>query len=283
MTNKLTLSDDIKPFFDTDDKQIWNLIIENSIDELLALLPREEAEDKTLDTVIKELLSEGESKRLDEHDFLTIKESNGVLIRNLVRLVFTLDMNGNYENIRESVVNKLFDIFPVIVEKIQKETFGYPARMIDQYILTESATIRAALMNLVYYYKQKEDLDSLHSVTTMRTTITLAIMSNYKNVIGHDMIETAKVKEQVGEREAALTFYNAARENLKNELHWFVESPEMGPNEDDVVMLQALKDAYIAIDRLNNTSEYVETCALIDEILSREYVEFDFDDEDDDE
>lgn len=283
MTNKLTLNDEIKAFLDTDDKQIWDLIIEDKTEDLLSLLPREDAEDDTLEEIIKELISTGKSETLDNYDFVAIRDNNGLFVRNLVRFVYTLDINGNHEEIKSKVLNKLLDSFPQVVERIQKETFGYPARMVDNYILSESATIRAALMSLIFYYSKKEDLDALHFVTVMRTQITLAIMRNYKNIVGHDMIETARVKERVGEKEAALTFYNGALDNLKNELQWFMETPEMGPSEDDVVMLQSLKDAYQSIDRLNDTSEHVKVCELIDEILTREYVEFDFDEDDDEE
>jgi hypothetical protein len=283
MTNKLTLNNEIETFFETEDKQIWDLIIEDKINDLLALLPREDAENDTLDEVVKELFSCGESETLRGYDFITLKEGNGAFIRNLVRLIFALDINGNHEELKAKVLDRLLHSFPEIAEKIQKETFGYPARVVDNYILSESATVRAALISLIFYYSKEEDADALHFVTVLRTQITLAIMRNYKNVVGHDMIETARVKERIGEREAALTFYNGALDNLKNELQWFIETSEVGPSEEDVVMLQSLKEAYQSIDRLNNTAEHTKVCNLIDEVLSREYVEFDFDEDDDDE
>jgi hypothetical protein len=143
--------------------------------------------------------------------------------------------------------------------------------------------MRASLNNLVTYYQLKEDTEAQHFTIVMRTKLTLAIMRNYKNVVGHDMIEAAQIKEIVGDTEAALAFYHAAVENLKDELQWFVESPEMGPNEDDAVILKSLKEAYLSVDRLNNTSELTKTCAIIDEVLSREYVEYDFEEDEEDE
>ncbi len=280
MENRLTLNDEVKTFLEIDNRPIWKLIIENNIDNLLAL-PEEDEED-VLD-VAKELFSNGESQILKEYNFKTIRESNGAFIRDLVRLIFALDINGSQDEVLGKVAEPIFDSLPVLIEQIQKETFGYPARMVDNYILSEAALVRAALMNLIYYYKVRQDIDALHFVTVMRTTITLAIMRNYKNVVGHDMVETARIKEKVGEIEAALTFYNGACDNLKSELQWFVESPEMGPNEDDVIVLKSLKEAYMSIDRLNNTDEYTKACSLIDEVLTREYVEFDFDEDDDDE
>jgi hypothetical protein len=281
MENRLILNDDVKTFLEIDNKPIWKLIIENDINSLLAL-PEDDTDDGIPD-VAKELFSDGESHTLKEYDFVTIRESNGAFIRDLVRLIFALDINGAQDEMLKKIAGTLFDVFPGLIEQIQKETFGYPARIIDNYILSEAALVRTALMNLIYYYKIRQDIDALHFVTVMRTTITLAIMRHYKNIVGHDMVETAKIKEVVGETEAALTFYNGARENLENELQWFVESPEMGPNEEDAVMLQSLKEAYQAIDRLNNTDEYIKACSLIDEILSREYIEYDFDEEDDEE
>ncbi len=282
-TTRLTLNDEVKPFFETDDKEIWDLIIENRIDDLLAALPREE--DNTLDTIIKELLSTGKSESFETYDFIKIEEGNNALFRDLVRLVFALDINGNFEEVRLVLVDRMFDVIPVMVEQIQKESAGYPMRRVDETILVEGSTLRAALMSFVYYYRLKDDTEALHFVIVMRSKITLAIMSNYKNVLGHDMIESAQIKEKVGERDAALSFYNLVKENLKGELHWFVESPEMGANEDDTVMLRALREAYASIDRLKDTSEFEKVCAVIDEVLSREYEEFDFDDdeEEDDE
>lgn len=282
-TTRLTLNDEVKPFFETDDKEIWDLIIENRIDDLLAALPREE--DNTLDTIIKELLSTGKSETFETYDFIKIEEGNNALFRDLVRLVFALDINGNFEEVRLVLVDRMFDVIPVMVEQIQKESAGYPMRRVDETILVEGSTLRAALMSFVYYYRLKDDTEALHFVIVMRSKITLAIMSNYKNVLGHDMIESAQIKEKVGERDAALSFYNLVKENLKGELHWFVESPEMGANEDDTVMLRALREAYASIDRLKDTSEFEKVCAVIDEVLSREYEEFDFDDdeEEDDE
>lgn len=282
-TTRLTLNDEVKPFFETDDKEIWDLIIENRIDDLLTALPREE--DNILDTIIKELLSTGKSETFETYDFIKIEEGNNALFRDLVRLVFALDINGNFEEVRLVLVDRMFDVIPVMVEQIQKESAGYPMRRVDETILVEGSTLRAALMSFVYYYRLKDDTEALHFVIVMRSKITLAIMSNYKNVLGHDMIESAQIKEKVGERDAALSFYNLVKENLKGELHWFVESPEMGANEDDTVMLRALREAYASIDRLKDTSEFEKVCAVIDEVLSREYEEFDFDDdeEEDDE
>jgi hypothetical protein len=281
MTKQLTLNESIQPFFAVKDKQIWDCILENRMNGLLSIPAGEE--NITLSTIITELLTDGHSKTLDEYDFLSINEETNALIRDLERLIFALDINGNYEEIREKIADRLFAVIPDIVGKIQKETFGYPNIRVDDRIIAQAAAMRASLNNLVVYYQLKDDVEAQHFTIVMRTKLTIAIMRNYKNIVGHDMIEAARIKEIVGDTEAALAFYNAARENLKGEVHWFVESPEMGPNEDDAVILASLKEAYLSIDRLNNTSEFTETCAVIDEILSREYVEYDFDNDEDDE
>ncbi|MBK5719615.1 hypothetical protein JGH11_01890 [Dysgonomonas sp. Marseille-P4677] len=277
MTTKLKLNDEIKSFFETDDKQIWDLIAQNSIDDLITILPRED--DTTLDLIIKELILSGKSEILNLYNFASTKEEDIILLRNLIRLIFALDINDNYEEVRLAIADKLFDIIPDMVEIIQKETGG----RIDESTLNRGAMLRTSLMNLIYYYHQKDDIEALHFVIIMRSKITLAIMGNYKNVLGHDMIESAKIKEKIGDTGAALGFYNLVKDRLKGELHWFVESPEMGANEEDTVMLQSLKEAFASIDRLNKTSEFEKACTIIDEILSREYEEFNFEDEEEDE
>ncbi len=283
MTNKLTLNDELQPLFENEDKQIWDLILDDKPDELLPILPREDVEDDTFDIILKELISTKESATLTSLNLASIQEGNAELSRDLIRLVFALDINGNCEEAKEAILQKLFDSFPELVEKIQVEAQGYPMRRIHDTIIAEAAGIRVALNMLTLYFQKKEDIDGLHFAVVLRTKITLSVLGNYKNVVGHDMIETAKVKERVGETAAALGFYNAAIENLKNELHWFVESPEMGPGEEDTIMLQSLKEAYQSVDRLNGTENFVAPCTTIDEILSREYIEYNFDDEEDDE
>lgn len=278
MENRLVLNEEISTFLDVDNNPLWSFIVNNEIENLLALLDEQD----TI-KVAKELFTSGESPFLGKYDFVTPRELNGVFIRDMVRLMFALDINGKHDELLSIVNSKLMDALPEVVDRIQKDTFGYPARLVDNHILSEAATIRAAIVNMIYYYKHKGDLDALHFVTVLRTTLTLAIMGNHKNVIGHDLVETAKIKEQIGETDAALTFYNGARDNLKNELHWFVESPEMGPSEEDAVMLQSLKEAFLSIDRINKTSLYSKECGIIEEVLTREYVEFEFDEEDDDE
>lgn len=281
MTNKLILNERIRIFLDENNKQIWDSIIQDGINVLPESLP---IEDTLLSNILKELSSEGRSETLDSLDFSIIEEGNNTVYKNLVKLLFSLKINGGYEDINKLIEDKLFDGLPSFIEKIQKEVIGYPMRRVYESILTEAAAIRASLIQLIYLFRETDDIENLHSAIMMRTKITLAIMANHKHILGYDMVEAAKIKEQIGEIDAALSFYNAVINNLKSELHWFMESPDMGPNEDDIIMLQALKESYISIDRLKNISESEKTCTLINEILSREYVDIfeEFDDEEDD-
>jgi len=282
MTKQLILNEKIEQFLDTENEKVWNLILEDKIDELLTLLP---LEDETLSRILEELFTNGVSETLNSYEFVPIKEGDSILFRNLVRLIFSLNINGKRETACKSIEDRLFEVLPPFVERIQNEVMGGPMRRVSEAVVMEAAAIRASLISLIYFYRETEDIDALHFVAMMRTKLTLAIMGNHKHILGYDMIEVARIKEQLGDKEAALGFYTATRDNLDGELHWFKESPEMGPNEDDVIMLQSLKEAFLSIDRLRNISESEKVCALIDEILTREYIDVfeGFDDEDDDE
>lgn len=281
MTKKLTLNEEIQSFFDTDDKQVWDLILENKISDLLAILPRE-TEDTTLDKIIGELFSVGNSDTLNNCDLSAIKEDNGNILRALARLIMALDINGNYEEILHNVETKVLMAVPDVVRKIQTEAAGYPRKPISALVWAEGAAIRAALNGLAYYYKEKEDSEHLHFAVMLRTQVTLAIMGHYKNIVGPDMIDAAQVKEKIGETDAALSFYNAVKKDFIGELNYFRSNPELGINEDDIIIFQSLKSALVAIDRLCDNNEHNEICGYIDEVLSREFVEEpDFDEEDD--
>ncbi|MFV0419038.1 MAG: hypothetical protein ACK5KT_09950 [Dysgonomonas sp.] len=279
MKNKLILNERVQNFLEDDNKLIWNLILEDKVD---TLLESSFTEDIDLSKILQEFFAKKRSETLDSYDFSVIKEGNSTFFRNLVKLIFALNINGNHNDLEKIIENKLFEGLPSFIEKVQNEVAGYPMRKVDEGILAEAATVRTSLMSLIYFYRETDDIENLHSAIMMRTKITLVIMANHKHILGYDMVEAARIKEQMGETDMALSFYNAARDNLKGELHWFLESPEIGPNEDDVVMLQALKESLLSIDRLRNISESEKTCAIIDEILSREYVDVfeGFDDED---
>lgn len=283
MKNKLILNERVQNFLEDDNKSIWNLILEDNINTLLESSP---TEDIDLSKILQELFTEKKSESLDSYDFSVIKEGNSILYRNLVKLIFALNINGNHNDLEKIIENKLFEGLPSFIEKVQNDVAGYPMRKVDESILAEAAAIRMSLISLIYFYRETDGIESLHSAIMMRTKITLVIMANHKHILGYDMVEAARIKEQIGETDTALSFYNAAKDNLKGELHWFLESPEIGPNEDDVVMLQALKESFLSIDRLRNISESEKTCAVIDEILSREYIDvfegFDDDEEEED-
>lgn len=283
MTNKLTMNETITGFLNTEENPVWNYILENNADELLASLAGDE-DNEIRNTIIKELFNDGESQTLNDYDFATIEDGNAALFGDVVRLVISLDINGNYEEIKEKALDTLLEAMPAITDTIRKESPGYSRKPMNALLWTEGVGMRGAMSALAYYFRQKEDTDHLHFTIMKRTGITLGIIGHYKHIVGPDMIEAAQIKEKLGENEAAIGFYEAVRDDFGKEIDWFVATPEAGPNEEDVTTLQSLKEAYISLDRLKESNEYGEKVALIDEILSREiFEEPDFDDDEDDE
>lgn len=286
MMNQLTLNETVKSILNTEENEIWNYFLENKTDELPDILPGEAKEHQTRDNIIKELLTDGNSETLANYDFETIKEGNAILFVNMVRLVLALDINGSKEEIKEKVLDKLLDSMSAISELIRKESAGYPRKPMNALVWTEGAGMRSGMAALAYYFKEKDDTDHLHFAIMKRTGITLAIMGHYKHLVGPDMIEAGLIKEKLGENDTAIGFYEAVRDDFAQEIDWFVATPEAGPNEEDVITLESLKKAYLALDRLKGTDDYADQCTKIDEILSREHFEepdFSDDDEDDEE
>jgi len=282
MTNKLTLNEATEPFFDTEDKDLWHLLLENRIADMETVVSG--AEDKIIFKIITELFNNEGSETLDSLDLVTFKEENSLIFKDLVRAIFALDINGEYDKIRLDIVDKLFEAVPEIVKNIKDHAQGYPRTPINALVWSEAAGYRSSLNALIYYYKLKEDTDTLHFLIMNRTQITLAIMGHYKHLVGPDMLEAARMKEQLGDNDAALSFYKAVDSDFRSELGWFENTPEAGPNEEDVVTLESLKTALQGIDRISGTNDYSAVCLTIDEVLAREHVEIpDFDDDDEDE
>ncbi|MDR2955752.1 MAG: hypothetical protein LBV43_11790 [Prevotella sp.] len=283
MTKKLAMNEKVQAFLDDDNKEIWQYLSENKIDELLETLPPSE-DRQGLHEIVHELLSNGTSETLDSYGLDKIKEEYGSFLRNLTKLIFSFNLNGNHQDKIELIEDKIKQGIPRVIEVVLTEASAYPTRKANQAILNEGVEIRAVLNSLMYYYQQTENVDLLDFFSVNRTKITLALLGGHKHILGHDLIESAKIKESAGDNQAALKFYTLTRNSLEDEIHWFAESPEMGASEDDTIMLNSLKEAYLSIDRLGNAEEEAEEkCKIIDEILNREYVDMfgEFDEDED--
>lgn len=147
----------------------------------------------------------------------------------------------------------------------------------------EGAGVRAALNLLLYYYKQKQNAEPQLEAAYYRTRITLSIMGHYKNLVGPDMLETAHLFEKQGDLKRAKGFFEAVKNDFERELDWFMDSPEVGADEDERIILKSLKEAYENIDRINSTNDFAERCKLIDEALARKYTPFEMDEDDEEE
>lgn len=283
MKNKLTLNEEIETFLNSDKRELWGAVTTNDTEKISSII----ADDKEdiLNQITSELFANNKSDILDQKDFKSIKEGDCTLLHDLVKLVFALDINGEREELRLYIGEKLFDIaIPNMVQTIKEEAKKYPKHLMNPILWAESIEMRSTLNALIFYYKLKDNIDALHFLIMNRTQLTLSIMDHYKHLVGSDLFESAQIKEQIGDKDTALSFYRMVEKHLLNELSWFVSSPESGPNEEDTIILKALKEALIAIDRLSNTEDYLTMCSQIDEVLERESFEVpNFDDDDDDE
>ncbi|MCD7972234.1 MAG: hypothetical protein LUG18_06145 [Candidatus Azobacteroides sp.] len=273
MTHQLRLTDNLKSFFDNDRKLIWDMILENRITELLDFLSGNEHPENVLENVLKELFTGSFSETLENQDLTTIRTDCSLLINSLIRVVVALDVNEQYENLLQQVADKVVDSLPGLVKDIRKQANGYPANSINAMVWMEAAGIRSGLGSLIYYYKEKQDLNREHLVTILRTQVTLSIMGHYKEEVGPDMLRAADIKERIGQPDVALNFYNAVKRDFEDELEWFLENPEVGADETERIILSSLKEACLSIDRLTSKSNYEKEIADIEKVLSREYVE----------
>ncbi len=204
------MNDDVKTFLDTEEKHLWDLILDDKITDLLASLSQEN-EEGDLREILKELFSSGDSESLTSYDFSILEEGSSHLFKDLVRLIFVLDINGNHEGIRQKAADKLFDSMPQVVESIQSL-----AKPISEEVWIESTGMRTAMNNLIHYYRLKDNIDALHFIVVIRTKITYTILSQYKFLVGPDIIESAQIKEKVGEIDTAKEFYNMIKSNFKS-------------------------------------------------------------------
>ncbi len=273
-------------FLDNDYKELWKMIAEKNIDALLeqvapkkthqSLLSKlfdrkkEKVGINELHQIMYELFSFGESEMLMEQEFKIMNTKSDELFHNLTRLLFTVDINESYPEIEDTLSATLCNATSKIVTEIREKANSYPLNPINGQVWAGGSGMRNAFYYLAYYYQKKGLLQLQLWVVKMRTSITLSIMSHYKEMVGPDMIEIAELEEKLGLHEDALGKYKAVIADFENEMDYFKEDTDI-PDESEYAILSSLLRSYQSVDRIANTANYTTAAQLLKQILNRGY------------
>lgn len=268
---------------DTNDN--WELIKENQIETLLfnllaapktrwiKLLKRTESPsfNEPLHAILHELFTQNESKTLDNTTFSVMDQPSLELFRDLIRLLFSLTINGHYKQAEEQIRNKLIRSSFSLSDEIEKKSNNYPANPINGQVWIGGAFLRASFDYLAHYYKKTGDLDRELTIEKQRTRITLNIMSHYQALVFPDMLRIAVLEEQLSEHEKALSRYRAVVADFEadNILEDVVHDETELPDEELLVIYKTVLTAYESRNRLEKRIADTDTIAALKAVLAR--------------
>lgn len=263
----------------------WQLIKENQIEALLLKLPsapknrwiklfkRREPllPSEPLHAIFYELFIQNGNKTLDSTTFSVIDQSSLELFLDLIRLLFSLAINGHYKQAEEQISNKLIQSSVNLSDEIEKKSNNYPANPINGQVWMGGAFLRTSFDYLAYYYRKTGDLDRELTIEKKRTRITLNIMSHYQALVFPDMLRIAVLEEQLNENEKALSRYRAVVADFEadNSLEDLIRDETELPDEELLVIYKAVITAYESRNRLEERIADTGTIAALKAVLAR--------------
>lgn len=274
----------ISEFLDNEFIDIWELIIKDDIKTLLNEIEatksgsgifsfftrktQSKRDGGVLFQIIKELFNSNTSPSLDKQKFEIQATKSDELFKNLTRLLFAISINGRYSNLENRIADKLNLSVEDIANEISIKADGYPTTSINAQVWIFGASMRVRFSYLKYYYLMIDNTKYQLLVHRNITSITLSIMSHYKNIVGPDMVELAEIEEKLGLLQEALAHYNAIILDFEPELENYEDLVDLELHAEERQILVSLKTACKNYDRINKSDIYQTQLNLIERILN---------------
>jgi len=137
------------------------------------------------------------------------------------------------------------------------------------YVWMNGAIIREWCDFLAGLFEQGGDLVGKANALQLKCKITDAIMAHYPQTLGPDMIAAASALEAVGETEIPKGYYQGIITDFQPMADDIGANPEESVTEDDILTLEALRDAYDSLNRLDGTEVFQDERAFLMTIISR--------------
>lgn len=278
-------NEEVEALLNDELKEIWKFIAENKIDLLLSHINsiepkgtkgnflskifnrKQSTKSNFFYQILKELLLENKSHTLDERQFSIEEKDSCHDFEKLIKLLFALRQNQYLTELKKYVSDKLLKSSKEIAEEISDKSNNYPQNSINAKVWIDGSIMRTHYLLLIDYFELEGNKNSQVWVQHMKTIITLSIMGHYKNEVGPDMIKAAQLEEELSNKEKALNHYEAVIADFEEELKYFLENIDVIPDENDIVILKSLSEAYEGAKRINKSQNFNENLSQINRIL----------------
>ena len=186
-----------------------------------------------------------------------------------IRFCCVVQSNGHYQQATKILLQETLGWLGRLAEEVSEKAGDYPRTAIAGYVWMNGAIIREWCEPLAKFFEQRLDLAGKANTLQLKCKITGAIMAHYPQTLGPDMIVAASALEAVGEIEIPKGYYQAIITDFQPIADDIRAAPEEPVTEDDILTLEALRDAYEGLNRLDGTEAFQDEQTFLMTIIYR--------------
>lgn len=259
---KSALDSYIKDFSDKRKLQAIGLFTSNNYDFYYE-------DDGSVLRVIEELINNKNISGIDNINFdLTV--NNALLYGDFVRFIYALYFGGLKKEL-DILLKKIHEFILVITSNI---VFNFKnASLADKLSIYITSSIYRYIFDVLSdFYAVYGNLKNRADVMYYKSYITCNIMSDYKGLVGPDLIKTALCFEEIQDFEKAEKIYESIIidfEHILSDIMCNFENYNAKNKAEDYVALISLWQACNGINRLENINKYDSKIESIEEAINK--------------
>lgn len=219
--------------------------------------------------VIKELFDNKNISGIDNINFdLTV--NNALLYGDFVRFIYALYFGGFKEELN-ILLNKMHEFILVITSSIVLNFKN--ANLADKLSIYITSSIYRYIFDVFSdFYGIYGDLKNRADVMYYKSYITCNVMSDYKGLVGPDLIKTALCFEEIQDFEKAEKIYESVIidfEHVLSDIMCDFDNYNVKNKAEDYVALISIWQACNGINRLENINKYDSKIESIEEAINK--------------
>lgn len=226
-------------------------------------------DDGSVIRVIKELIDNKTINSIDNIDF-DLTANNALLYGDFVRFIYAMYFGG-YKDELNILVKKIYESISVISHNIVSG-FKNTVSVNRVSIVITSSIYRAIFDALADFSEIAGDARSRAEVMYYKSYITCNVMSNYRGLVGPDMIKTALCFEEIEDFEKAEKMYEAIIgdfECVLSGITYHFDNYDASDKAEDYVALVSLWQACDGINRIEDINKYEAKMEAIEEAIKK--------------
>ena len=226
-------------------------------------------DDGSVIKVIKNLIDNKDISGIDNIDF-NLTANNALLYGDFVRFIYAFYFGGYKEELNILVKN-IYELISKISHNIVSG-FKNSAAINRVSIVITSSIYRAILDVLSDFSEIAGDARSRAEVMYYKSYITCNVMSNYRGLVGPDMIKTALCFEEIEEFEKAEKMYDAVITDFEcvlSGITYHFDNYNIDDKAENYVALVSLWQACDGINRIEEINKYEAKMEAIEEAIKK--------------